>query len=233
MNDILDGVTGDGSISPFEAASTDLMTLDPAAFGRCDASARSSANAAGTEVEALALATFDKVSYELSAHPAIDTLKAALYIISSADVDLDGSLSFEEAQESYQLTWDEYAWFDLDASQLEAPGISSVLFDVAETLRGRPWADRHTFEGADVAASATVKFLSRCDSTQIDEREARVLGIGAAGFAWADVDGSGALAVDELLQVLKKVQVERAKLRARPPEAVNVHTSRCDVEHAD
>jgi hypothetical protein len=171
-----------------------------ATVGRCESSA-------GNGVEELALATYDDVSFGLGAHPRVDALKAALYIVRSADADLDGSLSYEEARGSYQLTWDEYAWVKSEShgAKLEAPAISSMIFDITETLRGKPWADRDTFHGADVAAAAAIKMLSRCDSTQIDATEARVIGLGPAGFGWGDVDANGALGVDELLQILKKV----------------------------
>jgi len=147
--------------------------------------------------------------FGLLPHPHLDPLRTSLYLISSADADVDGALSFDEAQQSYQLNWHEFTFMnalaDHQGSAVEAEEMASVLERVVRTLRGEPWPDRDAFYGADVAASVTVKLLSRCRGKGIDEVAAQALGIPAEGLRWADVDGSGTLDVDELLAVLKHV----------------------------
>ena len=170
------------------------------------------------------LATFDHSSFDLPEHSQLAPLKTALHIIRSADADLDGALSFAEATSSYQLSWDEYSFINTHAGGgatpgLEAPALSAMLATIVETLRGKPWADRHSFFGADVAAAAAVKMLSRCNRAQIRLEEARVLGVSSAGFGWADFDGDGALSVEELVLVLKKVTAGGAAHLVDSPEA--------------
>ena len=153
--------------------------------------------------------------FKVAAHPQLDTLRTALYLLSSADVDLDGSLSFAEAHTTYELTWDEYTYLNKLAyggSGVEAEEISSLLFSVVETLRGHAWADRDAFHGADVAASVTVKMLSRCRRMTIGEVEARALGITEQGFRFADTDASSSISYEELLQLLRGTSLSSGAL---------------------
>ena len=160
--------------------------------------------------------------FNLAAHPQLEQLKTALYVISAADADLDGVLSFEEAQQSYQLTWDEYTYLDKNAqgSLLEAEELASLLSAVVETFRGQPWNGGVSVFGADVAAAVTVKVLSRCNAAAVGPLEAAALGVTRAGFRWANEDGDDAISVTEVVQILTRVRVGGAAVETSVSDGV-------------
>ncbi len=109
--------------------------------------------------------------FSLVSHAQVDQLNTALYIMGSADENNINALAY-------------------GGSEVEAEEVASILFSVVETLRGKPWTDRgethflyiipeatirtlnlsrsaESFYGADVAASVTIKMLSRCDRAHI------------------------------------------------------------------
>ena len=59
--------------------------------------------------------TLPSAPFGLAEHPQLHALNTALYVMRAADRDLDGALSFPEAQTTFGLTWDEYTLLNTHA----------------------------------------------------------------------------------------------------------------------